>query len=594
MSGRSGKALRRALGARTRRTLLTLGMAVATTPASLPARAQTRNEARRAVDARQYEQALALFETLVQAQPENSDLLIETARVYGFADRHRQAVATYRRVLEVAPARRGDVLAALAWQTLWVGDAASALPLFIEALAYATDARGRADLWRGQGEACAEIGDTPCTLAAYQQALELQPGDGDLRRRIATAWLWQDDYEQAEQAWRALLAEDPNDRRSQAGLARTLNSAGRHNAAVVIYRDIDDGSDADVRFDHARALRWSGYDAAALPLLAGRTDADALWLRDWRIARELQPYGSGTIEYSTDSDRLHIDTQTVAAGALLTPTLLFEGGYRHVNLDGLDGSVGGNRLFGTLRSAFGTPGEAPPGLLVPALSLGLNDYDGWSPLTGSVSLRWLPTDLWRLVAEVGREVVETPVAIDNRITVNVASLGLDYRWPPRWSFGAALSNLRFSDGNDRVRVTGRFDYALHFKPRVVVGLEAAAFQSSLPTSFATPPTPGAIGPQGYWNPKRYAESRVFAAISSDTRPWEWYGRVAIGASRENDGDGNTSGGSPNLLEAGVAHDLGPSLRWRLFTGGSGSSFAVGNGGIGHWRRYVGFNLTAWF
>ena len=38
----------------------------------------------------------------------------------------------------------------------------------------------------------------------------------------------------------------------------------------------------------------------------------------------------------------------------------------------------------------------------------------------------------------------------------------------------------------------------------------------------------------------------------------------------------------------------PGLRWRLYAGGSGSSFAVGNGGGNYWRRYVGFMLTAWF
>ena len=42
------------------------------------------------------------------------------------------------------------------------------------------------------------------------------------------------------------------------------------------------------------------------------------------------------------------------------------------------------------------------------------------------------------------------------------------------------------------------------------------------------------------------------------------------------------------------HDLGPSLRWRFFAGGSGSSFGVGNGGAGYWRRYVGFTLYGWF
>ncbi len=578
-----------------RRTWLgALSLALAALAAPGHAHADGLADARRAVDAREFGTALPLFEALLAQQPDNADLLIETARVYGFADRHKEAITTYRRVLEVAPTRRRDVLASLAWQTLWSGDAAGAVPLFIEAQPYATDVKAQADLLRGEGEAQAELGNVRAALAAYQQAVLLRPDDRDLRRRVAQAWLWLDDYAQAEEAWRALIAEDPTDRRSQAGLARTLNAGGRHNDAVRVYAPIDDGSDASVQLDHARALRWAGYPAPAYTLLDGRTDADAVWLRDWRIERELIPYVYGTAEYATDADGLDVASFTAATGRLLTPAVLGEVGYRYVNLNNADGNVNGSRLFATLRGAWGEPGVTPPGLLVPSISLGLNDYNGWRPVTGNASLRWLPVDLWRIAADLGRELVETPLAVANRITLDVASLGAEYRAPPQWELAGALSYLRFSDGNDRSRVNGSVGYAVRFNPKVVVGVEGAAFEDSLPASFEPIPPSGTLSPHGYWNPKRYAEGRVFAGIWGDNQPWEWYGRVALGASRETDADGNTTNGNPNLLEVGVAYDVGPRLRWRAFAGGSGSSFAVGNGGTGYWRRYIGANLTAWF
>ncbi len=557
-------------------------------------RADTLHDARTAVDARQFDIALPLFEEMLAQQPANADLLIETARVYSFADRHGPAIKTYRRVLEVAPERRYDVLGALAWQILWFGDAPSALPLFIEAQVHARDNKERADLLRGEGEAQAEIGDLKASLGAYQQALQLRPDDRDLERRIALTWLWLDDYAQAEQAWRTLIAKDPNDRRSQAGLARTLNAGGRHNDAVRAYAAIDDGSDAGVQLDHARALHWAGYPAPAYALLGGRTDADAVWLRDWRIERELIPYVYGTAEYATDSDGLDVASFTGATGHWLTSSVLGEVGYRYVNLNNADGSVNGNRLYATLRGAWGEPGIAPPGLLIPSVSIGLNDYDGWSPVTGNASLRWMPVDLWRFAADLGHEIVETPLAVDNRITVDVASLGVETRAPPHWELAGALSYLRFSDSNSRSRINGSVGYVVHFKPKIVVGVEGAAFEDSLPTSFEAIPPPGTTGQHGYWNPKRYIEGRIFAGIWGEHQPWDWYGRVAFGTSRETDGDGNTSTGTPNLLEVGVAYDVGQRLRWRAFAGGSGSSFAVGNGGSGYWRRYVGVNLTAWF
>jgi tetratricopeptide (TPR) repeat protein len=559
-----------------------------------PAQAQSLQQARDKVDAGLYSQALPIYETLLQAQPSSTDLLIETARVYGFADRHKEAVAAYRRVIELDPGRHKDVAAALAWQTLWSGDAAAALPLFVQARDFITEPKARAELWRGTGEACVETGDNACALDAYRHALALQPADTDLQRRIALVLLWMDDYTQAEEAWRALLAQDPKDRRAQAGLARTINAAGRHNEAVRLYRDLDDGSDADMRLDHARALRWAGYDMAAFPLLNARNDSAAVFLRDWRIDREQKSFVWGGIDYSTDADELDILAVAAGAGTLLKPGLLLEGGYRFARLDSPQGDVNANRVQATLRGLIGTPGETPPGLLVPSLTLAWNDYDGWTPITGYATLRWMPQDLWRITADLGREVVETPQAISNRITVDVGALGVEYRLPPRWTMGGTLSNLRFSDGNNRVRIYGHLDYATRFNPKVVVGVEGAAFTDSDPASFAAVRPPGTLPPAGYWNPKEYAEARAFAGIYHERDDWDAYARVALGISRETDGDGNNSSGHPNLLEAGIAHDVGRGLRWRLYAGGSGSSFAVGNGGSGYWRRYVGFMLTAWF
>jgi len=556
--------------------------------------AQTLQQAREKVDARQFGQALPIYEALLHAQPANTDLLIETARVYGFADRHKEAIATYRRVIEVDPGRRKDVAASLAWQTLWSGDAAAALPLFEQARDFTTEPKALAELWRGSGETCVQTGDNTCALDAYRQALALMPGNKDLQRRIALVLLWMDDYAQAEAEWRALLAEDPKDRRAQAGLARTINAAGRHNEAVRLYRELDDGSDADLRLDHARALRWAGYDAAAFPLLQGRGDPVAVFLRDWRIDREQKSYVWGGIDYSSDADDLDILAAAAGAGTLLQAGLLLEGGYRFARLDSPQGDVNANRVQATLRGLLGTPGVTPPGLLVPSLTLAWNDYDGWTPITGYASLRWLPQDLWRFTADLGREVVETPQAIGNRITVDVAALGAEVRMPPRWAIGGTLSNLRFSDGNNRVRVYGHVDYATRFNPMVVVGIEGAAFSDSNPASFAAVPPPGTLPPAGYWNPKDYAEGRIFAGIYHERDDWDAYARVALGLSRETDGDGHSSTGHPNLLEAGIAHDVGPGLRWRLYAGGSGSSFAVGNGGGNYWRRYIGFMLTAWF
>jgi len=71
-------------------------------------------------------------------------------------------------------------------------------------------------------------------------------------------------------------------------------------------------------------------------------------------------------------------------------------------------------------------------------------------------------------------------------------------------------------------------------------------------------------------------------------------KVGVGASREEDGWGNRSSGSPNLLELAAACDLDKSMQLRADAGGSGGSMGVASGGEGYWRRHVGVAVTGWF
>jgi hypothetical protein len=199
----------------------------------------------------------------------------------------------------------------------------------------------------------------------------------------------------------------------------------------------------------------------------------------------------------------------------------------------------------------------------------------------------VPRDGLRVDAEWSREVIETPLALSNRVTVDVAALGAEWRPDPRWSAAVSLAALRFDDGNQRHRINGRVDYALRFRPKVVVGLEGQAFSSSDPT-----------GPQraarGYWNPRHYNEARAYVGLYHDAQPWEIQARLGFGVSRETDGFGNRSSGSPNLWEFSLGRDLSPLWRLRLFAGGSGSGLGSASGGSGYWRRYVGATVTGWW
>ncbi len=564
--------------------------------------------ARAASERRDWADALPRWTALEAAAPRDVDLLIESARVHGFADRNAEAAQRYRKVIELAPARRVDVLLSLAWQTLWSGDAAGAEALFQEIAAQPAAFAGGGDgfdAWRGVAEARRNGGSLAGSLEALERAQSLRPGDQATARDIAQTLAWLDRYDEAIAAYTRLIERDPTDRASTYGLIRTLNNAGRHREAVAHYRsafaaDRSAGRNPpqDAQFDYARALRWAGYDDLAHPALQGLPDPDAQWLRDFRTGRELRHWADAGVEFSTDSDDLDTRLVTGVFGWRVSPSSSLDVGVRLVDLTEPTRDASGQRLalawrmrFGAAPEAIGSPADFGP--VWTALSLQANKYDDsltrddWQPATGYARARWMATDTLRVDAEAGREVVETPLAISNRVTANTAALGADWRWQPRSSVAVLLSSIDFSDDNRRTRVNFRADHRVWNRPRVVVGVEALAFRSSDPTSDTHPYV-------GYWNPRDYQEARAYAVVEHEARPWDLRMKIGVGASREEDGWGNRSSGNPNVLELSAAYDLDKSVQLRAYAGGSGGSMGVASGGDGYWRRYVGVAVTGWF
>jgi tetratricopeptide (TPR) repeat protein len=564
--------------------------------------AARRAAARAATERRDWADALPRWQALEAAAPADADLLIESARVHGFADRNAQAAERYRRVLELAPGRRGDVLLSLAWQTLWAGQPEAAEPLFAEVAARPSAYAGGGDgfdAWRGLAEARRNSGRLEPALEALGRAQALRPEDRDVARQAAQTHAWLDRHEEAAARYSALVASDPTDRWSRYGLAQSRNFQGLHRAAVADYREAFEADRAagrapppDALFDHARALRWAGYDDLAHAALDGLSQPDARWLRDWRTGREQRRWASAAFEAATDRDELDTRATTASFGWRPGSASSAEVGARRVDLEEPGRSAHGERLGITLRTRIGadagTIGSATDrGPVWPSLSLEANRYGDWHPMTGAARVRWDPRDTLRLDAELAREVVETPLAVSNRVTVDVAALGARWRWQPRSSVSATLAALEFDDGNLRTRLNLGADHTLRLNPKVVVGVEAMVFRSSDPTSELRPA-------RGYWNPRDYREARAFVALEHEVDAWAFGVRLGVGTARERDGWGNRSSGDPNLWELSAGYDLAPSLRLRAWAGGSGGSMGVGSGGEGYWRRFAGIGITGWF
>lgn len=580
--------------------------------------------ARAAVDRREYDAALPLYRSLSSERPNDDDLLIELARVLGFADRNADAAATYRRVLEVAPQRRADVRRSLAWQTLWAGDPGEAEKFFLESAQHDPDP---ADAWRGVAESRQQRDDLHGALVAYREALRLDPDDATNARRAAQILVWLGRHDEGIDAFRALLERDRDDRHSRLGLARALNDAGRHREAIAEYRRVAATTDmhervaagvdrhrsglaldADSRFDYARALRWSGFDDLADEELAALDQPEARWLRNYRTARERARWWSTEWSTSTDADDLDSRALRVAAGWHFDGGAALETSLRRVRLEGpdLDGDgvprkprrnaqVHGTRWETRASARLGAP-DSRWGVAWPSATIAWNGYDDWEPLTGAARVRWLPRDSLRIDLEWQRDTVETPTAIDERVRVDVTSIGVDWQPSIPWTIAGSLAHFRFDDGNERARVYARVERTILGAPRVRAGIEALAFDSSAPRGKLLDPDPPfrRVAWRGYWNPDRYHEVRAFVSAEHDWREWQLQGRLGLGTARAVDGWHNRTSARPHLWELVIVRDLLPTLQLRAQIGGSGSEMGLSGGGSGYWRRFANISITGWF
>lgn len=573
-----------------------MGAAVATASLLVPvtavwAQAEPLQRARQLVDQRDFGAALDLYRTLLATRPDDSDLLIETARVLGFADKNAEAAAVYRRVLEVAPQRRGDVLLPLAWQTLWSGRAQEASVLFRETLERDP---AQTEALRGLGDAASELGDNAAALGHYRAALAKVPGDIAARRGEARALLWLDRYDEAEAAFAALMAEQPGDASAAFGYAQTLNFSGRHRAAVAAFEPLLPTQDEGITMGLARAQRWAGFDDLAAHRLAGLDDKEAVWLREFRVGRELRHYAHAGLEGSEDADEQRVVTTTIGLGWRLDGSRTLRLDLRAPRLTGHD--LGGGRRIadtpretisgtellasydfrlGDLRSSWGT--------LWPTLSVGARTYGGWTTPAWRARVAWQPRDLWRVGLDAGNEIIETIGALKEQVRLRSVAGSVAYRPQPRWELFGGAGVLRFDDGNLRRKLFWRTDYALWLRPRILLGVEGQTYDDSKPEIR-----------RGYYNPEDYLEQRLFAALYHERRPWELYLKLGAGPIRESDAERNRSRSSSGMWEAWAAYDWSKDWRLRVYAGGSSGQYGVGGNGSSYWRRYAGVTAQLWF
>ncbi|NWG38617.1 MAG: tetratricopeptide repeat protein [Hydrogenophilaceae bacterium] len=530
------------------------------------------DEARRLTDTRDYSAAIDQFNALLVKTPDNADLLIEAARVNGWADRNAEASRLYQEALRVDPGRLQDIRGSLAWQLHWSGQSERALPYFSEELMAKPDDR---EIRHGMAEVLIAMNRLPEALQVYREQETRFPHDQKATRGQARVLMWLDRHEEARAAYEAILVRLPADREARLGMARIANLKGRHQSAAQQLKNLlKEGADDQVRLELARALRWSGDDFASFKALDAMKGSEAHELR-LQVQNSLKHHVEINAEFSNDSDDLDIQVYTARLGIHAGEKSGFHFIVRHARLEQNKDELDGRTLLVGYDTVLGEAG-GKYGLVFPSLYLGLRDYVNWNSPAWTGRLKWLPADDWRWDFEAGNSLIENVQSICNHVRFDYLSGGFDYRFSSPWLSSLGLMAGRFDDGNRRTRLNGRLEYKFNNKPMVVMGLEGMGFQDS------DPPVPG----RGYWSPDSYREFKLAARVEGSKSGWDYLLKAALGKLWEEPGN------SHNLyqLEAWLLHRLDDWGSVRIYGGYSDSAALTQGSGGGYSRGYYGITL----
>lgn len=383
----------------------------------------------------------------VQQSVAPSASLLDQARDAARTDRNAESARLFESHIRAHPGERSALLREYADQLVYSGRPEAAVPLFGEVLA--------------------------------------RPGlDPDERRRaqhgLALALAWSDQQRGAIAAYRAILAEAPDDRSARIGLARSLHWLGRPDGAsaalaVLAPPDRSSGEALQLGSDIAR-------DAAPRTDLAFRLtgQSDDLEIASFRLDQHFHAR-SGTIRLSPFYERIRYRPERGSGALIDHPGLAVRA--RLSDSMELSGRAGIERrhIAGSDDSLF----------------------------TYEAALALLPSDAWRFDLVAARRTFDNVRSIERAITADHLFVSADH-WPdPLLRLTARGDRARFSDGNERRWGQLEVERRLSRRPNLFVGARATALGFSRQLD------------NGYFNPRHLVSAELTARGWGQIAPRTW-------------------------------------------------------------------------
>jgi predicted O-linked N-acetylglucosamine transferase (SPINDLY family) len=246
-----------------------------------------RKKALESFQAKRYDEALALFQAICQADRMDADARMSCGAIAGLRGDHAQAEAYCRQALAIDPKMPGahlnlgvalrsqekfaeacqsfkratglrpnysEAMDALAHAYISLNDLPAAAQALNEIVAIWPH---KAEMHSNLGSVYQAMGRPQDAIAAYEAALKINPRLGVALNSLGSAYLAQGDFEQAERCFRECLAATPGDLQARSNFLMLLNYLPDADATRVFAEHLEWGRVAESRIPR---LDPAGFD----------------------------------------------------------------------------------------------------------------------------------------------------------------------------------------------------------------------------------------------------------------------------------------------------------------------------------------------
>lgn len=419
--------------------------------------------ARKLVEEKKYDQAINEYSKISDWLRHDPGLVIESARVYTYADMHPEAIKLFEEVRATHPDREAEILKELGDQYKWNGQLKESIAAYEKALQNnPNDIAAEV----GLAEALAWSNRHKEAVARYDDALEKDPRSVQALIAKADVLSWMDSLEEAYKVYGKALEVDPGNTRALNGQAKVRVWQGYHKEGAARYREIlkEHPDEVDAMEGLAYALHWDGRDyqssatASRVVAIAPHRQASRELL--FNIKGAQGPYAQNYDGYWEDKNKLSVETHGMRTGIHPDGLTTVEGIYewqksRQKNYYASKANRGGagirRRLTDDLELSsylYGT-------------NFGHVDYNVF---TTDTWLTYWMGDMFRFDGSFNRGTFTDVGSILNKIVVNTGSVSGDFR-PNRFLFlSGKFSRGFYSDTNMQNTFLGKVEHRITTKP----------------------------------------------------------------------------------------------------------------------------------